>query len=69
MPSSLIYLAVMLAAILIWFVLLKRPVYEGVFISFLLLLTITGKWGNVWTYVDGALSTSLLYSMVAFVAM
>ncbi len=69
MPSSLIYLGVMLAVIIIWFALLKRPVYEGVFISFLLLLTITGTWGNVLGYVDDALSTSLLYSMVAFVAM
>jgi hypothetical protein len=46
-PSSLIYLGIMLAVIIVWFVLLKRPVYEAVFISFLLLLTITGTWGNV----------------------
>lgn len=69
MPSSLIYLGIMLAVIIVWFVALKRPVYEAVFISFLLLLTITGTWGNVLVYVDDALSTSLLYSMVAFVSM
>lgn len=69
MPSSLIYLAIMLAVIIIWFVVMKRPVYEAVFLSFLLLLTITGTWGNVWIYVNDALSTSLLYSMVAFVSM
>lgn len=69
MPSSLIYLGIMLGAILIWFMLLKRPVYEAVLLSFLLLLTITGTWGNVWGYIDDALSTSLLYSMVAFVGM
>ena len=69
MPSSLIYLGIMLAVIIVWFSLLKRPVYEAVLISFLLLLTITGTWGNVWAYIDKALSTSLLYSMVAFVAM
>ena len=68
-PSSLFYLGVMLAVIVVWFVVMKRPVYEAVLLSFLLLLTITGTWGNVWTYVDKALSTSLLYSMVAFVAM
>ena len=68
-PSSLLYLGIMLAVIIVWFVVMKRPVYEAVFISFLLLLTITGTWGNVWIYVDKALSTSLLYSMVAFVAM
>lgn len=69
MPTSLVYLGVMLAVIIVWFALLKRPVYEAVFLSFLLLLTITGTWGNVWLYVEDALSTSLLYSMVAFVAM
>ena len=68
-PSSIIYLAVMLGVIIVWFVLFKRPVYEAVFISFLLLLTITGTWENVFVYVEDALSTSLLYSMVAFVAM
>lgn len=69
MPSSLIYLGIMLAVILIWFLLLKRPVYEGILISFIVLLTVTNTWGNVLTYVDEALSTSLLYSMVAFVSM
>lgn len=69
MPSSLIYLGIMLAVILIWFLLFKRPVYEAIFISFIVLLTVTGHWGDVLTYVNDALSTSLLYSMVAFVAM
>ena len=69
MPMSLVYLGIMLAAILAWFSLLKRPVYEAVLVSFLLLLTITGSWNNVWLYIDKALSTELLYSMVAFVAM
>ncbi len=69
MHLSLVYLGIMLAVIIVWFALLKRPVYEAVLISFLLLLTITGTWNNVWSYIDDALSTSLLYSMVAFVAM
>lgn len=69
MPTSLIYLGIMLAVIVIWFVLMKRPVYEAVFISFVLLLAITNTWGNAWDYIMDGLSTSLLYSMVAFVAM
>lgn len=69
MPTCLIYLGIMLAVIVLWFVLVKRPVYEAVLLSFLVLLTITGTWGNVLGYIDDALSTSLLYSMVAFVAM
>ena len=69
MPTSLIYLGIMLAIILLWFLLLKRPVYEGILISFIVLLTVTGTWGNVFTYIEKSLSTSLLYSMVAFVSM
>ena len=69
MPISLLYLGIMLVAIIIWFVAFKRPVYEAVFISFLLLLTISGTWSNVFDYVWDALSTSMLYSMIAFVAM
>ena len=69
MPISLIYLAIMLVVILLWFVAMKRPVYEAVLLSFILLLAITGKWSSVGTYIEDALSTSLLYSMVAFVGM
>lgn len=69
MPSALLYLGIMLAVIIVWFMLLKRPIYEAILISFAVLLTITGTWTNVGTYIDDALSTSLLYSMTAFVAM
>ena len=69
MPSTFIYLGILLLVICVWFLLFKRPVYEAVFVSFIILLTVTGSWGNIWTYIDKGLSTSLLYSMVAFVAM
>jgi len=69
MPAALTYLALMLAVIIIWFLLLKRPVYEAVLISFIVLLTITGTWGHVGAYINTGLKTSLLYSMTAFCAM
>lgn len=69
MPSAFLYLAIMIAVILVWFVWMKRPVYEAVLLSFLVLLTVTGTWANVGAYIDKALNTSLLYSMTAFVAM
>ena len=67
--ESLLYLGVMLVVICIWFLAFKRPVYEAVLLAFVVLLFVTGTWSNVWTYIDEGLSTSLLYSMVAFVAM
>lgn len=69
MPTAFLYLAIMLFVIIIWFMLFKRPVYEGILVSFIVLLTVSGTWGNVWTYINKGLSTSLLYSMTAFVAM
>ena len=69
MPSSFLYLGIMLAVIVIWFSLLKRPVYEAVLISLAVLLTVTGTWSYVGVYIHKGLSTSLLYSMTAFVAM
>ena len=63
------YLGIMLLVICIWFLAFKRPVYEAVLLAFIVLLTVTGTWNNVLDYIDKGLSTSLLYSMVAFVAM
>ena len=68
-PPVLIYLGIMLAFILIWFTLFKRPIYEALFLSFVLLVGITNTWGHFWQFVDGAFSTGLLYSMIVFVAM
>ena len=59
----------MLAVICVWFLGFKRPVYEAVLLAFVILLFVTGTWSNVLVYIDEGLSTSLLYSMVAFVSM
>lgn len=69
MPISLLYLGIMLAVICVWFLLLKRPIYESVLVSFLALVAATGTFSNIFAYIDKGLSTSLLYSMSAFVAM
>ena len=69
MPSAFIYLGILLAAVVVWFMLLKRPIYEAILISFIVLLAVTNTWGSLGSYINTALSTSLLYSMTAFVAM
>ncbi len=69
MPSAFIYLGIMLAVVIIWFMALKRPVYEAVLISFIILLAVTNTWSEMWSFVKSGLSTSLIYSMTAFVAM
>lgn len=68
-PAGIWCLVLLLAVILVWFVLAKRPVYEAVALGFVLLVAINNKWDHIWLYIDNALSTGLIYSMVAFVAM
>ena len=69
MPAIFTYLLIMLAVIFAWFLIFRRPIYEGILISFAVLLTVTGTWKNVFSYIDSALKTNLLYSMMAFCAM
>lgn len=69
MPPALVYLGVMLVVICLWFLLFKRPIYEGVLLSFVILVIMTGTWSHLGDFFKGSLKTSLLYSMVAFIAM
>ena len=68
-PAGIWYLILLLVVIVVWFVVVKRPVYEAVALGFVLLTVISGKWDSILLYIDAALKTNLLYSMVAFVAM
>lgn len=69
MPMSLVYLLIMLAIICIWFILMKRPIWESMGVALLVLVAVTGTWSSLWGYVETGLSTSLLYSMVVFICM
>ena len=69
MPSAFIYLGILLGIVIVWFLIFKRPIYEAIAISFLALVAVTNTWGSLWGFIKAGLSTSLLYSMVAFVAM
>ena len=68
-PTAFLCLGVLLGVVVIWFVLFKRPVYEAIFISFIALVALTNTWSSIGGFIKTGLSTSLLYSMVAFVAM
>ncbi len=59
----------MLGVIFLWFLAFKRPIYEGILISFAALLTITGTWSNTLDFIKEALGTNLLDSMMIFTAM
>ena len=69
MGNTFLYLGIMLGVILIWFIIVKRPIYEAILLSFVTLVIVSGEWRNTWSYFVTALKTSTLYSMTAFVAM
>lgn len=69
MPITLLYLVLLLAVICLWFMLLKRPIYEAIAVSFLVLLTVSGRWGSLPAYLNAGLSSTLIYSMTTFAAM
>lgn len=68
MPLEILYIAVLLLVTIVWMVLLKRPVYEGMLVSFIVLLTVSWRWENFFTYVNAALSQSIMYVVFAFIA-
>ena len=68
-PTAFLCLGVLLGVVAIWFLLFKRPVYEAILISFIALVALTNTWGSIGKFINTGLSTSLLYSMIGFVAM
>lgn len=69
MPVSLLYLLIMLGVICIWFMLLKRPIWESMGLAFLVLVAATGTWAYLGDFIEKGLTTSLLFSMVVFICM
>lgn len=67
MPIEIWYLIAVFATVTISFVLLKRPLYECMLLSFVVLVAMTGTWGSISTYVWEALQEPTLYVIFAFI--
>ena len=67
--QALLYIGIIFLVVSIWFFILKRPIYESFLITFIVLLIVTNTWSNIIDYIDGGMNTSLIYAMIAFVAM
>lgn len=67
MPIEIWYLIAVFATVTVSFVLLKRPLYECMLLSFVVLVAITGTWGNIGTYIWEALQEPTLYVIFAFI--
>ena len=67
MPIEFLYLGSVFLVAIIGFSFLKRPLYECMLAAFLVLVTITGNWGNVGNYIWDAMTETSLYVIIVFV--
>ena len=65
-PLELIYLFILLITILIVFVLYKRPIYEAMFIGFLVMVIALGRYDRLLYYLFKPTTNTLFYAIVAF---
>ena len=67
MPIEFLYLAAVFVVAIIGFTLLKRPLYECMLAAFIILVTITGSWSNIWTFIWKGIKDSSLYVIIVFI--
>ena len=73
MPIEFTYLIVVFAVCLLWFSVLKRPLYEAMLVAFIALVVtvaiVTGEFSLalVWNYIWDAITNSSLYVIFAFI--
>ena len=67
MPIEFLYLAAVFATAIVFFTVLKRPLHESMLVAFIVLVAITGTWGNIGTYIFEALKEPSLYVIIVFV--
>lgn len=63
---DIIFLLMTMAIIIVWFVAVRRPMYEAMVIAFLAVVITSGNIGNIGRYVWDAMSNSLLYVTLGF---
>ena len=67
MPIELLYLAIVFAVAIVCFAFLKRPLYECMLISFVVLVAVTGTWSSIGSFIWDAMQESTLYVIFVFI--
>ncbi|OLS03207.1 TRAP transporter large permease subunit [Tissierella creatinophila] len=68
-PMELLYLFALLITIVVVFVLLKRPIYEAMFVGYVVMILILGKWDKFIYYLIQPSTNTLFYAIVAFMSL
>lgn len=66
MPVEVWYFVAIIAACILWFVILKRPMYEAMALAFIVCVAMTGTWSQTWSFMVGAAKQSILYTIIMF---
>ena len=67
MPIEFLYLGVVFAVAIIFFVALKRPLHESMLAAFVALVAVTNTWKSVGDYIWDAMTEPSLYVIIVFV--
>ena len=68
-PVELLYLFVLLITIVLVFVFYKRPIYEAMFIGFLVMVVALGQFDNLLYYIVKPSTNTLFYAIAAFLSL
>ena len=68
-PVELLYLFALLITIVVMFVLLKRPIYEAMFVGFVVMLVMLGQSDKFMYYLLKPSTNTLFYAIVAFMSL
>ncbi|MGE7185495.1 TRAP transporter large permease subunit [Peribacillus sp. NPDC006672] len=65
-PMPIVFLLVLLVFVAVMFIKFKRPMYEIMLLSFLLIVSLSGQWEKTWEYLIFPSTSSLFYTIFAF---
>lgn len=69
MPIDFLWIAILLATIVITFLVFKRPIYECMFYGYVIMIICTGEWSNFFSYIAKTSKDTLFYSIMAFLVL
>lgn len=69
MPIEVLYILALLAVICVAFIAFKRPMYECMFYGYVVMILLTGEFGNFFTYIQKTSTDTLFYSIVGFLVL
>src|SRR5690625_4764389 len=68
-PIELMYLFVLLITIVVVFIFYKRPIYEAMFVGYVVMVAVLGQYDKFFHYLISPSTNTLFYAIVAFLTL